>query len=410
MHVLVVGAGPAGAALALALSRAGIATTLVEGATNFDRELRGEALMPSGLEALAALGLAPIPPAVPQRLLAGWTVAVQGRLLFQLDEPLGPGDQPACTLVHQAAWLEQLLSPAARPGALNLITGQPVKQLLRDEGNPGRIAGVSLADGRQLQADLVVACDGRASLMRRQAGLALIGEDSPIDVLWFRYGVTATPPPLAGRFITLVGDQGITSLFCGATDQVQLGWVIDHRAPTPLRSAADWSARLASLAPPPLASWLLENADHLIEPVRLSVRVGMAERWWQPGLLLLGDAAHPMSPVRAQGINAALRDAAVAARQLICLAQQPPGVAATPAPAAIDARLAAIEAERRPEVSQLQALQAEETNRGELLRQTPALRWLLAVAAPLLGGLISRRWWRQQQPLRRGINCLTAPP
>jgi hypothetical protein len=85
-------------------------------------------------------------------------------------------------------------------------------------------------------------------------------------------------------------------------------------------------------------------------------------------------------------------------------------VAATPAPAAIDARLAAIEAERRPEVSQLQALQAEETNRGELLRQTPALRWLLAVAAPLLGGLISRRWWRQQQPLRRGINGLAAPP
>jgi len=79
MHVLVVGAGPAGAALALALSRAGIATTLVEAATNFDRELRGEALMPSGLDALKALGLAPIPPAVPQRLLAGWTVVVQGQ-------------------------------------------------------------------------------------------------------------------------------------------------------------------------------------------------------------------------------------------------------------------------------------------------------------------------------------------
>ncbi len=409
MRVVVVGAGPAGASLALALARTGIATTLVEAASNFDRELRGEALMPSGLEALGALGLAPIDAAVPQRALAGWAVAVQGRLLFELDEPLGASDEPACTLVNQTAWLERLLCPAARPSSLTLLTGQPVKQLLRDDSSAGRVSGVTLATGEQLQADLVVACDGRGSLLRRQAGLALIGQDSPIDVLWFRYAETPTAPPLAGRFYTLVGDEGIGSLFCNASGGVQLGWVIDHRAPTPVRSAAEWSARLASQAPPPLASWLLANADYVTAPVRLSVQVGMAERWWQPGLLLLGDAAHPMSPVRAQGINGALRDAAVAARQLIELAQ-PLASGASPPPAAIDASLAAIEAERRPEVSQLQILQAEEMRRGELLRQTPALRCLLAATAPLLGGLIGRRWRSQQLQLRQGINRLTVRP
>jgi 2-polyprenyl-6-methoxyphenol hydroxylase-like FAD-dependent oxidoreductase len=409
MRVVVVGAGPAGASLALTLARAGIATTLLEAATNFNRELRGEALMPSGLEALGALGLTPIAAAVPQRALAGWAVAVQGRLLFELDEPLGASDEPACTLVNQTIWLEQLLCPAARPSSLTLLTGQPVKQLLRDDNSAARISGVTLATGQQLQADLVVACDGRASLLRRQAGLALIGQDSPIDVLWFRYAETPTAPPLAGRFLTLVGDEGIGSLFCNASGQVQLGWVIDHRATTPVRSAAEWSARLASQAPPPLASWLLANADYVTAPVRLSVQVGMAERWWQPGLVLLGDAAHPMSPVRAQGINAALRDAAVAARQLIELAQTlAPG--ASPPPAAIDASLAAIEAERRPEVNQLQILQAEEMRRGELLRQTPALRCLLAATAPLLGGLIGRRWRSQQLQLRQGINRLTVQP
>ena len=409
MRVVVVGAGPAGASLALALARAGIATTLLEAATNFNRELRGEALMPSGLEALAAMGLAPIAAAVPQRALAGWAVAVQGRLLFELDEPLGASDEPACTLVNQTIWLEQLLCPAARPSSLTLLTGQPVKQLLRDDNSAARISGVTLATGQQLQADLVVACDGRASLLRRQAGLALIGQDSPIDVLWFRYAETPTAPPLAGRFLTLVGDEGIGSLFCNASGQVQLGWVIDHRATTPLRSTAEWSARLASQAPPPLASWLLANADYVTAPVRLSVQVGMAERWWQPGLVLLGDAAHPMSPVRAQGINAALRDAAVAARQLIELAQTL-ALGTTPSPAAIDASLAAIEAERQPEVSQLQILQAEELRRGELLRQTPALRCLLAATAPLLGGLIGKRWRSQQLQLRQGINRLAVRP
>ena len=409
MRVVVVGAGPAGASLALALARTGIATTLVEAASNFDRELRGEALMPSGLEALGALGLAPIDAAVPQRALAGWAVAVQGRLLFELDEPLGASDEPACTLVNQTAWLERLLCPAARPSSLTLLTGQPVKQLLRDDSSAGRVSGVTLATGQQLQADLVVACDGRGSLLRRQAGLALIGQDSPIDLLWFRYSETPTAPPLAGRFYTLVGDEGIGSLFCNASGGVQLGWVIDHRAPSPVRSAAEWSARLASQAPPPLASWLLANADYVTAPVRLSVQVGMAERWWQPGLLLLGDAAHPMSPVRAQGINGALRDAAVAARQLIELAQ-PLAPGDSPSPAAIDASLAAIEAERRPEVSQLQIRQAEELHRGELLRQAPALRCLLAATAPLLGGLIGRRWRSQQLQLRQGINRLTVRP
>ena len=409
MRVVVVGAGPAGASLALALARTGIATTLVEAASNFDRELRGEALMPSGLEALGALGLAPIDAAVPQRALAGWAVAVQGRLLFELDEPLGASDEPACTLVNQTAWLERLLCPAARPSSLTLLTGQPVKQLLRDDSSAGRVSGVTLATGQQLQADLVVACDGRGSLLRRLAGLELIGQDSPIDLLWFRYSETPTAPPLAGRFYTLVGDEGIGSLFCNASGGVQLGWVIDHRAPSPVRSAAEWSARLASQAPPPLASWLLANADYITAPVRLSVQVGMAERWWQPGLLLLGDAAHPMSPVRAQGINGALRDAAVAARQLIELAQ-PLAPGDSPSPAAIDASLAAIEAERRPEVSQLQILQAEEMHRGELLRQAPALRCLLAATAPLLGGLIGRRWRSQQLQLRQGINRLTVRP
>jgi 2-polyprenyl-6-methoxyphenol hydroxylase-like FAD-dependent oxidoreductase len=144
-------------------------------------------------------------------------------------------------------------------------------------------------------------------------------------------------------------------------------------------------------------------------PQRFPVRVGWAPRWHAPGLLLLGDAAHPMSPVRAQGINAALRDAAVAARQLIELAQTL-ALGTTPSPAAIDASLAAIEAERRPEVSQLQILQAEEMRRGELLRQTPALRCLLAATAPLLGGLIGKRWRSQQLQLRQGINRLAVRP
>lgn len=388
-----VGAGPCGAALAISLSRAGLPVTLVEAANQFTRSFRGEALMPSGMEALSRLELLPLPAEVPHRALEGWRVCVDGRELFALDEPLeGPGE-PACTLVSQTAWLETLLAEPNRPASLTLRTGVSVTGLKRAPG--GRIQGVGLADGALLPADLVVACDGRDSGLRRQAPIRLLAAESPIDVLWFRFGSGAEP--LAdGYFTTLVGSEGLASLFKGAAGQVQLGWAIDSHEASPKLSGAAWIERLWRIAPAPLKPWLERNGSWLEAPRRFSVQVGQAECWWQPGLLLLGDAAHPMSPVRAQGLNMALRDAVVAAEALIALEN----------PDQLDDTLAAIEAMRRPEVERLQALQAEELSRGQGLRDQPLLRQLLAATAPLLSGPVGHHWRRQQRQLRHGLSRL----
>ena len=394
MRVVIVGAGPCGTALALALSRAAWPVTLVEAAASFERSFRGEALMPSGLEALEQLGLWPLPATVPQRPLGGWRVAVEGRPLFELSEPLeGPQARP-CTLVSQSHWLTALLGEGNRPASLALELGTAVSDLLR---NPqGRVQGVMLADGRHLKADLVVGCDGRNSLLRRRAGLQLEGTAHPVDVLWFRFSATATPLPDPG-FTTLVGAEGLASVFKGATGDGQLGWALPPATPTPQLKSHEWIERLVGQAPADLAPWLQHNRAHLGAPVRFSVQVGLLEHWWQPGLLLLGDAAHPMSPVRAQGINMALRDAAVAAASLLGLppqAQQPAG---------LDQALATIEAARQPEVRLLQGLQAEELERGQRLERQPCLRRLLAATAPVVGGAIGQVWRQQQRRLRHGL-------
>lgn len=85
--VVVVGAGPAGASLALLLARGGVAVTLVEAGTSLERQFRGEALMPSGLEALAAMGLLELIPGLPHRPLVGWRFVVNGQELFTATEP-----------------------------------------------------------------------------------------------------------------------------------------------------------------------------------------------------------------------------------------------------------------------------------------------------------------------------------
>jgi 2-polyprenyl-6-methoxyphenol hydroxylase-like FAD-dependent oxidoreductase len=403
---VIVGAGPAGAGLALRLARAGAAVTLVEAGSRLDRQFRGEALMPHGLEALGAMGLLPLPPSIPQRPLRGWRFVLEGRELFGLREPLEPGSALACTLISQPALLQHWLQELRALPLANVLLGQRVVGLLRTHG---RVCGVRLADGRALPARLVVAADGRGSRLRQLAELPLRRQGSPIDLLWFRLE-GHDPSPLEGWFTTVIGSTGLFSAFDSAHGGVQLGWVVDRRdaggggrAATGAAEAEGWAELFAAQSPPRLAAWLRAAAADLQPPVPLSVEVGQAERWWRPGLLLVGDAAHPMSPVRAQGINLALRDACVAAEELLAVLRRPQeeGQAGE-----LDRALARIEQRRRPESETLQRLQAQEARRGNLLRRQGWLRRALAHASPWLGPLLAQRWRGDQAPLRLGVTPL----
>jgi 2-polyprenyl-6-methoxyphenol hydroxylase-like FAD-dependent oxidoreductase len=131
-------------------------------------------------------------------------------------------------------------------------------------------------------------------------------------------------------------------------------------------------------------------------PIPLDVIVGRCERWTAPGALLLGDAAHPMSPVRAQGINMALRDAIVAANHL---------VPALEAGADLTAAASAAAAERTPEIRRIQTLQIREVRGQRWARERPWLMRPLMRIAPALTsrGFVQRAWLRQQSELRFGV-------
>jgi 2-polyprenyl-6-methoxyphenol hydroxylase-like FAD-dependent oxidoreductase len=129
----------------------------------------------------------------------------------------------------------------------------------------------------------------------------------------------------------------------------------------------------------------------------LSVVVGRCPRWYAPGLLLLGDAVHPMSPIRAQGINMALRDVILAANHLVPLLRD----GATDA--AIDAVLPQIQTEREPEIIRAQQLHSQEAAQAELLRKSALLRWGVSQLAPLLGKRVRHSWLARQRQLRQGV-------
>jgi len=391
MQVVIVGAGPTGAALALLLVKRGIAVTLVEAAKDSYRVFRGEGLMPSGLDAIAQMGLSTMLEGVPHRQIDAWEFIVGDRQLFRVDEPMG-SNRP-CTLVSQPPLLETLISEAQLHPEFEFIPGVPVKDLLYSND---RIAGVKLGDGREIPAALVIGTDGRNSVVRQRAELELVKQQNSIDVLWFK--LAAHPRFVADNvFYSILNGGSGFSVFHGAeSGKLHLAWVLSADDKTD-RKHTDWAETFASLSPAWMAEHFRNCADTIESPMRLSVVVGRCPRWHRPGIILLGDAAHPMSPVRAQGINMALRDVIVAANHLVPLLKAGANYED------IDLALSRIQAEREPEIIRAQQLQAQEAWKGEQLRKNGLLRLLMMQTAPFLGEKSKQFWVKGQYELRQGV-------
>ncbi len=394
-QVIIVGAGPTGATLALLLVKCGVSVTLIEASRNFQRLFRGEALMPSGLNAIEQMNLSAILEDIPCKPLDGWEFLLNGRTLFSVAEPIETGGKP-CTLVSQPHFLAALVEQASNYGQFELIQGEPVRDIIKDE--LGRVSGVKLSKEQEIKADLVIAADGRNSVVRQKAGLHLQKFSSSIDILWFELAKDDSSDWLnsANIFYSILQECYGFGLFQGATGKLQIGWRL-HQEDNLDWQNIDWAEMLAKNSPPWLQKHLQTYSATISQPKLLSVIVGRGDRWSLPGLLLLGDAVHPMSPIRAQGINMALRDVVVAANYLV------PQLIKETDLQAIDALLPRIQAAREPEIIRIQQLQAEELAQGELLRSSAFIRWGAKQFAPLIRPFIRHSWLKRQQQLRQGI-------
>jgi 2-polyprenyl-6-methoxyphenol hydroxylase-like FAD-dependent oxidoreductase len=179
--------------------------------------------------------------------------------------------------------------------------------------------------------------------------------------------------------------------------RLQYGLIVPKGSLSQQRDHA-WIDESVQAAPHWLAEYILEHRNEIDGPIRLNVLVGRSTAWTTPGVLLIGDAAHPMSPVRAQGINLALRDAIVTANHLI------PVLRANADVAALDAATRAIQTEREPEIVRAQLLQAREAQ-GQGDARSASWRFTFAKhVAPLLGRYrwAQRAWLQRQHALRFG--------
>ena len=394
--VAIAGAGPTGVTLALMLLQRGIAVTLVEATSDFYRVFRGEGLMPSGLDALSQMGLSKILEQIPHRELNAWEFFLNKKSLFRVDEPI-EGDAQPCTLVSQPPLLEALILEARKYNHFEFIQGVTVRDLRWIDN---RVAGIKLADAREITADLVIGADGRNSVVRQRAGLKLQRQPKSMDVLWFK--LAANPRFIDENVFTAIGDgENAFAVFHGAEEgKLHLGWTIsasDRKSNISEQSKNEWAKMFASISPSWLAEHFINCADSIEKPIKLSVVVGLCPSWDAPGVLLLGDAAHPMSPIRAQGINVALRDVIVATNYLV------PLLLSEADNKTIDRALSQIQQERKPEIIRIQQLQEEEGRQNKLFPKNIFIRKQFFKLIRLLSKAIRQSWIRRQRKMRCGV-------
>ena len=395
--IAIVGAGPTGATLGLLLAERGLPVVLIEASRNFRRVFRGEGLMPSGLEALEQMGLSELVRQVPNQTIGSWEFVIEGRSIFSVDEPMG-NDRP-CTLVAQPQLLEAVIDRAKALPNFRFISGETVQSLIVADD---RISGCSLSNGETIETALVIGCDGRSSAIRKLSGLTLNEATKPFNVVWFKLPDTDLIPQ-SNPFTIFVKGEAVFSLFRSSEALIQVGWSVQNED---WKSVTDWPQTLAAASPPWLADYF--QSQDVMEaipdrPLCLTVTVGHAPQWSKQGCLLLGDAAHPMSPIRAQGINMALRDAIVATNYLVEAWRSADQAADDASLTTIfDRVLLQIQADRAPEIREIQSLQAQEAADGMKLHKSAALRNLVKTLAPIVGIALREKWKLRQRKLRSG--------
>jgi len=321
--VIIAGAGMTGATLALALAGGGLKPLLIDPlpfdartAPSFDG--RASAIAFSNFRQWRALGVAEALRAhaqpIAQILVTDGRAAGPARgaahgafLRFDADELAGRGEDEALGYMLENRHIRAALGAAVERAGITVMAPASVASVTLGKA----AAEVTLADGRTLRAPLVVGAEGRASVVRRAAG---------IDAAGWSYGQSGVVATVAlerdhaGVAYEHFLPSGPFAILPLTEQRASLVWTESTRRGEALRGARDeaFGAYLERRFGDFLGR-VQAQGPRFVYPLSLHLAAELAA----PRAALLGDAAHVIHPIAGQGLNLGLKDAAALAEVVI---------------------------------------------------------------------------------------------
>lgn len=309
--VIIVGGGPVGLTMALALQRSapGIRLALVDRRPlSVPRDNRASAIAAGVRHIFEALGVWEAMAAQSEAVTA-MHITDSGRgdlarpLFLTFDGETAPGEPIAHMVPNQASGAALLDATAG----LDVIAPAEIS----DWSGEGTAARLTLADGQVLSATLIVAADGAQSNLRQRAGITTMGHD---------YGQTGLVATIAHE----LPHNGVAYEHFRPAGPFASLPLPGNRSSLVWTEASTEAPRFLAMTPEELAVEIEAVMGSTLGAVTLEdklmgfpLRLQLARSFIGPRLALVGDAAHVVHPIAGQGLNLGLKDVAALAEVIV---------------------------------------------------------------------------------------------
>ena len=307
----IVGGGPAGMVLGYLLARAGIEVQILEKHADFLHDFRGDTVHPSTLELMHELGVLEDLLKLPHQRVTRVRARIGGDEMVLNDMTHLRTHCKFIVLMPQWNFLNFLATQGSRFPTFHLQMQTEAKTLIEENGRVAGIRAVAADGPVEIRADMVVSADGRNSVLRERAGLLVDEMGAEIDLLWMRLSKQLDDPDY---WIHAKCGKPLVTLDRG--EYWQCGLVIPKGSAPEMQVKGIEGLRTSIVERAPFLYNRIGEVRDWNDAKLLKVKVDRLRRWYRPGFICIGDAAHAMSPVGGVGINLAIQDAVAAANIL----------------------------------------------------------------------------------------------